>query len=153
MRTPKQPANDSAYFELPQALQAHQCLKLAHLGVRPYVHALRFAAYGEVAQVEKLLLQRCVPERQHASLAGVEYLGRVKGEHRHVAVTRDAAPVQLDAEGVRRIVDHPEAVLFGVVLYTTFVTEGGNGARYAVILACALFALARLFLKRDEESV
>ena len=39
-----------------------------------------------------------------------------------------------------------EAVLFGCVLYTTFVTGGGDGARYAVIVCCALYAMLMLLL-------
>ena len=48
-----------------------------------------------------------------------------------------------------------EAVLFGWVVYTTFVTEGGDQARFLVIVCCALYALLMLIfsLKKQGEKI
>lgn len=107
------PAPFQQVADAPQAAEPHQGLELVHLGVGADIHALRLGFDGEVSELEEPLLDRGVPEDEQSALAGVEELGGMEGEHRHVAAEADGAAAMGHPKRMRGVVDDGDAILFG----------------------------------------
>lgn len=88
-------------------------LHLVHLTVDAGGDDPGFARETEVLEVIDMLLRLGIRADDGAALKGVEDLGRVKAQHRKVAVLEDAAAVALDAESMGRVVDDLEVVVVG----------------------------------------
>src|SRR6185436_3780935 len=64
---------------------------------------------AEVLETLYPMPERRVGARDGPALARVKQLRRMKTEHRRVAERADAAAVDPDAEGVRAVIDEPQA--------------------------------------------
>ena len=94
----------------------HRRAHLVHLAVDAGGYDRRLAGEAEVLQVVYPLLGPSIVHYKCSALYCVVYLSRVETECRHVARVQDALPVYLHTEGVRSVVDDPEAVLVRYVL-------------------------------------
>ena len=104
------------FVHMPEIYKPHRRAHLVHLSVDAGGYYRRLAGEAEVLQVVYPLLGPSIVHYKCSALYRVVHLCRMKAEGRHVARVQDALPVHLHAEGVRRVVDDPEAVLVRYVL-------------------------------------
>ena len=99
--------------DLPKVQQAYRRAYLVHLAVYARGHDRGLVREAEVLEVVDALLGLLVVHDERAALHGVVHLGGVEAQRGHVARVEYRFPVNLDAEGVRRVVYHLEPVLVG----------------------------------------
>ena len=110
-------------LEMAQVAQAHCGAELVHFRVAADIFHVLGPLNAEILQILDALVQSLVPEAERAALDGVEYLGGVEGEHGRVAENGGADAVFRHAEGVGRIVDDLQAVLFCYAVDSVDVAE------------------------------
>ena len=98
--------------QVPQVADAHGGAELVHLGVAAHIGGRFRPVDAEVFQVAQPLQHLRAPHAHRPALDGVEDLGGVEGEHGRVPEIGGADAVFLHGEGVGRIVDDGQAVLF-----------------------------------------
>ena len=109
--------------EMAQIAQPHRRAELVHLRVAADEgHGLR-PVYAEVLEVLQALLKRAVGIAQRAALNGVEHLRGVEGEHGDIPERGGADAAAPDAEGVRRVVEHMQAVRLGNAVDSVNIAE------------------------------
>ena len=96
--------------------QSYRRAHLVHLSVDAGGNDCGLAGKAEVLQVVYPLLGPSIVHYKCSALYRIVYLCRVETERGHVALVQDALPVHLHSEGVRSVVDDPEAVLVRDVL-------------------------------------
>ena len=117
-----------------QVAQAHRGLKLVHLGVSAHGYHVVGPGDAEVAHKRQPVIQLRALRGDRPALDGVIDLRGVEAEHGCQAQPRRGHASPADAEGVRRVVDHLEAVpvrdgLDGVrVAQAAIDVHGQNGA-------------------------
>ena len=117
-----------------QVAQAHRGLKLIHLGVSAHGYHVVGPGDAEVAHKRQPVIQLRALRGDRPALDGVIDLRGVEAEHGCQAQSRRGHASPADAEGVRRVVDHLEAVpvrdgLDGVrVAQAAIDVHGQNGA-------------------------
>ena len=97
--------------DLPEIQQAYRRAYLVHLAVDARGHDRGLVREAEVLEVVDALLGLLVVHDERTALHGVVHLGGVEAQRGHVARVEYRFPVNLDAEGVRRVVYHLESVL------------------------------------------
>ena len=96
--------------------QSYRRANLVHLPVDAGGNDCCLTGEAEVLEVVYPLLGLSVVHYKCSALYRVVHLRRMEAERGHVARVQDALPVHLHSEGVRRVVDDPEAVLVRYVL-------------------------------------